>query len=111
MEFVVMENLECVIEQVQFLWDKGVNFVIDDFGIGYFFFVYLICMLFDVFKIDMSFVWNMMIDLYLCIVVEIILVMVKLLKLEMVVEGVEIVEQMIMFKVQGVILVQGFLFG
>ncbi len=110
-ESVAMENPERVIEQVQPLRDKGVNFAIDDFGTGHSSLAYLTRMPFDVFKIDMSFVRNMTTDPHSRIVVETILAMAKSLKLETVAEGVETAEQMTMLKAQGATLAQGFLFG
>ncbi len=110
-ESVAMENPERVIEQVQPLRDKGVNFAIDDFGTGHSSLAYLTRMPFDVFKIDMSFVRHMTTDPHARIVVETILAMAKSLKLETVAEGVETPEQMAMLKAMGATLAQGFLFG
>ena len=110
-ESVAMENPERVIEQVQPLRDKGVNFAIDDFGTGHSSLAYLTRMPFDVFKIDMSFVRHMTTDPHARIVVETILAMAKSLKLETVAEGVETPEQMTMLKAMGATLAQGFLFG
>lgn len=110
-ESTAMENPERVIEQVQPLRDKGVNFAIDDFGTGHSSLAYLTRMPFDVFKIDMSFVRDMTTDPHARIVVETILAMAKSLKLETVAEGVETPEQMTMLKAMGATLAQGFLFG
>jgi diguanylate cyclase (GGDEF)-like protein len=110
-ESIAMENPERVIEQVQPLRDKGVNFAIDDFGTGHSSLSYLTRMPFDVFKIDQSFVRDMTTDPHARIVVETILAMAKSLKLETVAEGVETAEQMNMLRAQGATLAQGFLFG
>lgn len=110
-ESIAMENPERVIEQVQPLREKGVNFAIDDFGTGHSSLSYLTRMPFDVFKIDQSFVRDMATDPHARIVVETILAMAKSLKLETVAEGVETAEQMNMLRAQGATLAQGFLFG
>ena len=110
-ESIAMENPERVIEQVQPLRDRGVNFAIDDFGTGHSSLSYLTRMPFDVFKIDQSFVRDMTTDPHARIVVETILAMAKSLKLETVAEGVETTEQMQMLRLQGATLAQGFLFG
>jgi len=110
-ESIAMENPERVIEQVQPLRDRGVNFAIDDFGTGHSSLAYLTRMPFDVFKIDQSFVRDMATDPHARIVVETILAMAKSLKLETVAEGVETAEQMNMLRAQGATLAQGFLFG
>lgn len=110
-ESIAMENPERVIEQVQPLRDRGVNFAIDDFGTGHSSLAYLTRMPFDVFKIDQSFVRDMTTDHHARIVVETILAMAKSLKLETVAEGVETAEQYEMLRSQGATLAQGFLFA
>jgi diguanylate cyclase (GGDEF)-like protein len=110
-ESIAMENPERVIEQVQPLRDRGVNFAIDDFGTGHSSLAYLTRMPFDVFKIDQSFVRDMTTDHHARIVVETILAMAKSLKLETVAEGVETPEQHQMLRAQGATLAQGFLFA
>jgi len=110
-ESIAMENPQRVIEQVEPLRSKGVNFAIDDFGTGHSSLSYLTRMPFDVFKIDQSFVRNMCTDEHDRIVVETILAMAKALKLETVAEGVETAEQMTMLRSMGSTLAQGFLFG
>ena len=110
-ESIAMENPERVIEQVQPLRDRGVNFAIDDFGTGHSSLAYLTRMPFDVFKIDQTFVRDMTTDPHARIVVETILAMAKALKLETVAEGVETAEQLSMLRAQGATLAQGFFFG
>ena len=110
-ESIAMENPERVIEQVEPLRSRGVNFAIDDFGTGHSSLSYLTRMPFDVFKIDQSFVRNMATDTHDRIVVETILAMAKALKLETVAEGVETAEQMTMLRSMGATLAQGFLYA
>jgi diguanylate cyclase (GGDEF)-like protein len=110
-ESIAMENPERVIEQVQPLRDRGVQFAIDDFGTGHSSLAYLTRMPFDVFKIDQSFVRDMATDTHARIVVETILAMAKALKLETVAEGVETAEQLSMLRAQGATLAQGFFFA
>ncbi|MBR9825035.1 MAG: EAL domain-containing protein [Alphaproteobacteria bacterium] len=110
-ESIAMENPQRVIDQVEPLRARGVNFAIDDFGTGHSSLSYLTRMPFDVFKIDQSFVRNMATDAHDRIVVETILAMAKALKLETVAEGVETAEQMTMLRAMGATLAQGFLYG
>jgi len=110
-ETIAMDNPERVIEQVQPLREKGVNFAIDDFGTGHSSLAYLTRMPFDVFKIDQSFVRDMTTNAHSRIVVETILAMAKSLKLETVAEGVETSEQLAVLRSMGATLAQGYLFG
>lgn len=110
-ESIAMKDPERVIEQVQPLRERGVNFAIDDFGTGHSSLSYLTRMPFDVFKIDQSFVRNMTTDEHSRIVVETILAMARSLKLETVAEGVEEPAQLEALRDLGCTLVQGYLFS
>lgn len=63
----------------------------DDFGIGYVLLIYLKCFLVDVLKIDKSFVNDIGVDKGDEVIINLILILVKSLGKECVVEGVEII--------------------
>lgn len=66
--------------------------MLDDFGIGYLLLVYLLCFFIDMLKIDWVFIKDFEYNEELLIVFEIIILLVKCLNLEVVVEGVEMEE-------------------
>jgi diguanylate cyclase (GGDEF)-like protein len=110
-ESTAMRDPERVIAQIAPLREMGVTFAIDDFGTGHSSLSYLTRMPFDVFKIDQSFVRNMMDDEHARIVVETILAMARSLKLKTVAEGVETPEQYAALRDLGATLAQGYLFA
>ncbi|MGY6628224.1 MAG: putative bifunctional diguanylate cyclase/phosphodiesterase [Oceanicaulis sp.] len=110
-ESTAMRDPERVISQIAPLREMGVTFAIDDFGTGHSSLSYLTRMPFDVFKIDQSFVRNMMDDEHARIVVETILAMARSLKLKTVAEGVETPEQYAALRGLGATLAQGYLFA
>ncbi|MEO1039072.1 MAG: EAL domain-containing protein [Pseudomonadota bacterium] len=110
-ESTAMRDPERVISQIEPLREMGVTFAIDDFGTGHSSLSYLTRMPFDVFKIDQSFVRDMIRDEHARIVVETILAMARSLKLKTVAEGVETTDQLAVLRTQGATLAQGYLFG
>ncbi|KAA5802449.1 EAL domain-containing protein [Alkalicaulis satelles] len=110
-ESTAMRDPERVIAQIAPLREMGVTFAIDDFGTGHSSLSYLTRMPFDVFKIDQSFVRNMMDDEHARIVVDTILAMARSLKLKTVAEGVETPEQYAALRELGATLAQGYLFA
>jgi diguanylate cyclase (GGDEF)-like protein len=110
-ESTAMRDPERVIAQIEPLRALGVTFAIDDFGTGHSSLSYLTRMPFDVFKIDQSFVRDMISDHHARVVVETILAMAKSLKLKTVAEGVETAEQYIALRDLGATLAQGYLFA
>lgn len=55
-EGVFISDFNYCILLLNFLWEVGFVFFIDDFGIGYSLLSYFICLFVDIVKIDMSFV-------------------------------------------------------
>lgn len=110
-ESTAMKHPEQIIGQIEPLRKLGVTFAIDDFGTGHSSLASLTRMPFDVFKIDQSFVRDMMGDEHARIVVETILAMAKALKLQTVAEGVETNEQLSFLRQQGASMAQGYLFA
>lgn len=89
-ENIVMQDLECVLNIFFELNKLGVRMVIDDFGMGYLLLVYLKCFFLYMFKIDCSFICDVIESVSDVIIVEVSILLVYKLGLDVVVEGVEI---------------------
>ncbi len=92
-ESMVMDDAEQTINTLQKLHDFGVHFSIDDFGTGYSSLAYLKRMPISTLKIDRSFVKDITTDINDATVVETIIDMAHNLKLRVVAEGTETIEQ------------------
>lgn len=96
---------------VQSLKNLGVRLSIDDFGTGYSSLSYLTRFPLDELKIDRSFVLGLAKGKQNAELVRAIIAMAKSLGLEIVVEGVERMEELEFFLAQEVEVIQGFLFS
>lgn len=111
---LVVELIECDVLQdgdqymVEYLYFKGVQLVIDDFGIGNILFLWLEKLCLDVLKIDCLFISLVGIDSVNVMVIDIIIVFVNCLYIVIVVEGVEMLEQENYLCSYGVDVLQGF---
>jgi diguanylate cyclase (GGDEF)-like protein/PAS domain S-box-containing protein len=110
-ESSIMENSELTIKVLKRLKGLGVGLELDDFGTGYSSLSYLHQLPFDAVKIDRSFVSGMPGREGSTHLVETILGMARSLKLEVVAEGVETVEQRDQLRALGCPLAQGYLFS
>lgn len=88
--------------------ERGVNFAIDDFGTGYSNLHYWSKFNASTFKIDMSFVREMMGNSQLQHIVSAIIKMSRVIELENVAEGVEDAPTAAKFKAQGCVYRQGY---
>lgn len=70
----------------------GVYIIFDDFGMGYFVFSYLIKLLIDILKIDVSFIVKVFDEYGNSEIVMVIVILVKSFNMYVVVEGVEKIE-------------------
>lgn len=93
------------------LQQTGVQFSIDDFGIGYSSMAYLKKFKVDFVKIDQSFVNDMMTNPFSAVFAETIVAMAHKLGLKVIAEGVETAEQKESLKAMGCDYAQGFLFS
>jgi diguanylate cyclase (GGDEF)-like protein/PAS domain S-box-containing protein len=110
-ESVVMKDPLLAVETLQRLSDMGVHLSIDDFGTGYSSLNYLKRFPIDALKIDRSFVSDVVSDDDNAAIVKIVIALAHSLKLEVIAEGVETVEQLDFLKRQRCNQMQGFLFS
>ncbi len=107
-EGIFLNGPELIIEKMNTLRKLGIQFAIDDFGIGYSSFSYLSQLPVATIKIDQSFIKNMAESEKQQIIVAAIVNMSKKLKLKTVAEGVETKEQLDMLCSFGCAQFQGF---
>lgn len=111
-ESVMMENHADTVEFMTQCKDLGIHFSIDDFGTGYSSLSYLTKLpLLDILKIDRSFVQDIALHKNANTIVSAIVNMAKSLRLNVVAEGVETLEQLNYLQECGCDTVQGFYFS
>jgi EAL domain-containing protein (putative c-di-GMP-specific phosphodiesterase class I) len=110
-ESVMVENSEALVDDLNRLHGLGVSFSIDDFGTGYSSFRYIKSFPIDRLKIDQSFIRTMASNTSDAAIVEAIIGLAKNLKLAVLAEGVETVEQRDWLVGAGCDEVQGYLFS
>ncbi|MCE9597317.1 MAG: EAL domain-containing protein [Spirochaetia bacterium] len=110
-ESLFMEHMDEVGQTLGKLSGLGVSISIDDFGTGYSSMSYLKNLPIQTLKIDQSFVRDLLRDGNDAAITGAIIAMAKSLKMRVVAEGVEEVEQARILREMGCDLVQGFLYG
>ncbi len=110
-ENLLMADLPDVTIALRELEMLGINLSLDDFGTGYSSLSYLRRFPVDVLKIDKSFIQDLTTDAETAKLVEAIITMAQSLKLQVVAEGVETVEQMAFLQHHGCDLGQGYYFS
>ncbi len=110
-EGIMLNDAPCVRDKLLTLQQAGVQFAIDDFGIGYSSMAYLKKFKVNFLKIDQSFVQDMMTSPESRIFAETIVMMAHRLGLKVIAEGVETCEQCDCLKAAGCDYAQGFLFS
>ncbi len=108
-ESIIMKDVESTIEVLRALKTMGISLSIDDFGTGYSSLAYLKRMPIDVLKIDISFVRDITTDPDDAAIAITIIRMAHSLKLEVVAEGVETMEQLEFLRTLQCDRLQGFL--
>ena len=107
----IMEDPQQAVAKMQLLREKGINFSIDDFGVGYSSLSYLKRFPIDTLKIDQSFVSDATASKDDQEIIKTIIVMAQNLNMSTVAEGVETKEQLDFLAHQGCNIMQGYYFG
>jgi diguanylate cyclase (GGDEF)-like protein/PAS domain S-box-containing protein len=107
-ESVVMENPEEAAATLQQLSDMGVSLAIDDFGTGYSSLSYLKRFPIDALKIDRSFVRDITTDNDDAAIAKAVIALARSLKLKVIAEGVETVDQLDFLREQRCDHIQGY---
>jgi EAL domain-containing protein (putative c-di-GMP-specific phosphodiesterase class I) len=107
-ETVIVAVRERAIELLAQLRDLGVTLALDDFGTGYSSLSYLKSFPINMLKIDRSFVAEMLTDHTTASIIEAIISMTRILKLNVLAEGVEDQAQFAFLKQLGCDAVQGY---
>ena len=110
-ESAVMENAERAIEMLQQIKEIGVRLCIDDFGTGHSSLSYLHRFPVDTLKVDRSFVSTMEDGSENGEIVRTVIALAKILKLNVVAEGIETIHQFHQLRVLGCEYGQGYLFS
>ena len=110
-EGVMLSDSPAIHDKLMMLKRAGVQFTIDDFGVGYSSMAYLKKFSVDFLKIDQSFVRDLIANYESRVFVETIIIMAHKLGLKVIAEGVETAEQRDWLKAVDCDYAQGFLFS
>lgn len=110
-ESAVMKDPDLAIDKINRLNEMGVSFSIDDFGTGYSSLSYLKKFRISNLKLDRSFVRDINIDQNNTEITKAIIAMAHNLRLKVIAEGIETVEQMNFLQAMNCDLMQGYLFS
>jgi diguanylate cyclase (GGDEF)-like protein/PAS domain S-box-containing protein len=110
-ESMVMNDVDSAITILRTLKNLGVQIAIDDFGTGYSSLSYLRRFPIDVLKIDQSFVNDLAVDPDAAAIVTAVITLAHSLRLEVIAEGVETLEQLDFLRAHGRNQMQGYYFG
>lgn len=108
-ESTIIDNIDTIIDKMNRLRHAGIGISMDDFGTGYSSLAYLKRLPFTTLKIDRSFIRDIMVDSDDAALVETILSMASIFKLDVIAEGVETVEQFKFLDDHGCQFFQGYL--
>jgi diguanylate cyclase (GGDEF)-like protein/PAS domain S-box-containing protein len=110
-ESILLDSYEVIIVTMNALKEIGVQFSLDDFGIGYSSLQYLKRLPLQELKIDQSFIRDITTDVNDLTIVSTIITMAKNMGMEVIAEGVETSEQQEILLEKGCTNYQGYLFG
>ena len=108
-ESALIENFDYTVSQLKLISGMGVSIALDDFGTGYSSLSYLRLFPIDILKIDQSFVRDMLDDAQAFNIVTTIIELAHSLKLQIVAEGIETLEQKDRLQELGCQIGQGYL--
>ncbi len=108
-ESLLMENADLAVETLNRVRGLGVSIAIDDFGTGYSSLSYLRRLPIDGLKIDQAFVRDLADDRDDAVIIQTIIAMAHALKLNVIAEGVESIEQLSFLRQHGCDEMQGYL--
>lgn len=106
-----MDRVDEKLEKMESLKSMGVRISIDDFGTGYSSLAYFTRFPIDTLKIDRSFINDMLNDENAKTIVTTIINLAKTIKIKIIAEGVETVEQLEYLKQKGCDKIQGYYFS
>jgi EAL domain-containing protein (putative c-di-GMP-specific phosphodiesterase class I) len=107
----LLEDIEETVKTMNALKEIGVHFSLDDFGTGFSSLQYLKRLPLDQLKIDQSFVRDLVVDSNDQAIVRTIIAMAQSLNLDVIAEGVETEQQLLLLQENGCNHYQGYLFG
>ncbi len=110
-ESAMIVDTQDTIDKMNALKSLGVSIAVDDFGTGYSSLVHLKQLPLDTLKIDKAFIRDILTDTNDAIIVETIISMAKHLKIGVVAEGVETLEQLEFLQQKGCTIFQGYYFS
>jgi diguanylate cyclase (GGDEF)-like protein/PAS domain S-box-containing protein len=110
-ESAIMADADLAVERLRELKELGIRLAIDDFGTGYSSLNYIRQFPIDILKIDRSFIADVHRDDEVAALTSTIVDLARVLKLQVVAEGAEEVEQIARLEEMGCELVQGFYFS
>lgn len=110
-ESLLVSNVEEIIQKMFTLKAKGVAFSLDDFGTGYSSLTYLKRLPLDQLKIDQSFVRDILSNPHDASIAKTIISLAQNLRMSVIAEGVETIEQRDFLMTLGCYAYQGYLFG
>ncbi|MBN4057743.1 EAL domain-containing protein [Pseudoalteromonas haloplanktis] len=108
-ESALIENFDYTVSQLKLISSMGVSIALDDFGTGYSSLSYLRLFPLDILKIDQSFVHDMLNDEQALNIVTTIIELAHSLKLQIVAEGIETLQQKERLQELGCQIGQGYL--
>ncbi|MER2493970.1 EAL domain-containing response regulator [Catenovulum sediminis] len=109
-ESLLLENLDAALPVLNSFHQDGIKVSIDDFGTGYSSLAYLKTLPLSTLKIDRSFIKDLPQQTDDCAIVEAIAFIAKALKLQVVAEGVETIDQLKFLSTIGITVFQGYYF-
>jgi predicted signal transduction protein with EAL and GGDEF domain len=108
LETAALEDINLVVGLISYFHQKGVHFSLDDFGTGYSSLIHLRRLAADVLKIDQTFVRDMLVDPGDLAIVHGVLGLAMAFQRQVVAEGAESIEHILMLLELGCDVMQGF---